>query len=115
MSELYEALEQEQQVATNYLYSARVKGDELDAAYWLGYLEGSTNAAALVYGPTPLEQTRRLWVASDGSFGTTELEQFNCENWTHDDWQELDAANDWDRLAVANKINRRFTQGSGVN
>lgn len=55
MSELYEALEQEQEAASDYLDAARDKNDQLEAAYWLGYLEGSTNAAALVYGPTPLE------------------------------------------------------------
>lgn len=55
MSELYEALELEQNAASEYLEAARNKGDQFEAAYWLGYLEGSTNAAALVYGPTPLE------------------------------------------------------------
>ena len=55
MSELYKALELEQNAASEYLEAARNKGDQLEAAYWLGYLEGSTNAAALVYGPTPLE------------------------------------------------------------
>lgn len=55
MSELYKALELEQKAASDYLDGARLKNDQLEAAYWLGYLEGSTNAAALVYGPTPLE------------------------------------------------------------
>ena len=55
MSELYKALELEQNAASEYLEAARNKGDQLEAAYWLGYLEGSTNASALVYGPTPLE------------------------------------------------------------
>lgn len=59
MTELYEALEQEQVNADAYLDAARDKGDELEAAYWLGYLEGSTNAAALVYGPTPLDESER--------------------------------------------------------
>ena len=54
MSELYEALEQEQSNAAAYLKAA-LEVSEIEAAYWLGYLEGSTNAAALVYGPTPLE------------------------------------------------------------
>ena len=55
MSQLYKALELEQKAASEYLEAARNKGDQLEAAYWLGYLEGSTNATALVYGPTPLE------------------------------------------------------------
>lgn len=55
MSELYTALEREQEAASDYLAAARNKGDQLEASYWLGYLEGSTNASALVYGPTPLE------------------------------------------------------------
>ena len=55
MSELYKALELEQRAASEYLEAARNQGDQSEAAYWLGYLEGSTNASALVYGPTPLE------------------------------------------------------------
>lgn len=59
MSELYEALEREQINCEIYADAARANGNLEEAAYWLGYLEATTNAAALIYGPTPLDETER--------------------------------------------------------
>ena len=55
MNNLEKTLEREQTTASSYLEAARAKSDQLEAAYWLGYLEATTNAAALIYGPTPLD------------------------------------------------------------
>ena len=105
-------LQREEQDAEAFQDEAKTAPEQ---EYWRGYGEAIINAASACYGPTPLDDIKRLWVASDGSFGTCEIEQFNAEKWTHDDWQELDAANDWDRLAVAIEISRRIAQESGAN
>lgn len=59
MSELYEALDQEQATASEYHRGNKIAGNTEAAAYWEGYADAMTNAAALVYGPTPLDESER--------------------------------------------------------
>lgn len=66
MTELYEALEREQQYAEKELDWLAVKAqtsysleNDKERSYWQGYYDAMTNAAALIYGPTPLDETER--------------------------------------------------------
>lgn len=59
MKELIEALETEQRNAEEYSDRCKAKGYDLLANYWEGYKDAMTNAAALIYGPTPLDETER--------------------------------------------------------
>lgn len=46
-----------------------------------------------------------MWVADDGSYGSGDVEEFDVSNWTTQDFNELDEADDSTRLIVARKIN----------
>jgi hypothetical protein len=46
-----------------------------------------------------------MWVADDGSYGSGDVEEFDVSNWTDEDFQELDEADDSTRLHVARQIN----------
>lgn len=51
--------------------------------------------------------SNQVWVAADGSWGDAEIKFFNTEKWTQEDFNELDDANDSDRLEVAQVIEYR--------
>lgn len=42
-----------------------------------------------------------LWISEEGTFGTGNLILVDTENWTDEDWEEIDNCNDWDRLQTA--------------
>ena len=46
-----------------------------------------------------------MWVADDGSYGSGDVEEFDVSNWTDEDFQEFDEADDSTRLYVARQIN----------
>lgn len=55
MNELIKALEKEAADASQYMKDALAYNDNLDARFWQGYAAAMNNAAALIYGPTPLD------------------------------------------------------------
>jgi hypothetical protein len=52
-----------------------------------------------------------LWVAEEGSYGTSNIILVDTTNWTDADWTELEECRDWDRLQTAIDISER-TEGS---
>jgi len=44
---------------------------------------------------------RDLWVTDCGSYGTTRIVLVDTENWTDEDWAEMEGRPDWDRLQTA--------------
>jgi hypothetical protein len=42
-----------------------------------------------------------LWVSEEGTFGTNNIILVSTENWTDEDWVELEESRDWDRLQTA--------------
>lgn len=113
MDELIKALTAEQTHAAAAMKEAEEKGEHYQGAYWEGYQDAINNAAALIYGPTPLEQEPKefrpftFWVADDGSTGSGEVLEFDTSNWTVSDWLEFDETTDDNRLQVAKEINHR--------
>lgn len=59
MDELIKALTDEETNAAAFLYQAEQERDAVAAAYWEGYQDAINNAAALIYGPTPLDESER--------------------------------------------------------
>ena len=55
MDELIKALTDEQTHAAAAMKEAEERGEHYQGAYWEGYQDAINNAAALIYGPTPLE------------------------------------------------------------
>ena len=52
-----------------------------------------------------------LWVSEEGTFGTSRLVLVDTENWTDEDWQELDESRDWDRFQTAIDISEKREGG----
>lgn len=59
---------------------------------------GETQVVMGTNGSTP------LWVAEDGSWGTTPLTIFDAHNWTANDFDTLDEASNSTKVAVARGI-----------
>jgi hypothetical protein len=46
-----------------------------------------------------------MWIADDGSYGSGDVEEFDTSRWTEEDFEAVENATDYDRLAVARHIN----------
>ena len=55
-----------------------------------------------------------LWVAEDGSWGTTPVTIFDAHNWTANHFDELDAASDGNKVDVAKAIADKVSKSSSV-
>ena len=55
MNELIKTLEKEAADAAQYMEDALAYDNNVEASFWRGYLNATNNAAALIYGPTPLD------------------------------------------------------------
>jgi hypothetical protein len=44
---------------------------------------------------------RDLWVAEDGSYGTSNIVLVDTGTWTDSDWERLEDAGDFERMEVA--------------
>lgn len=64
-------------------------------------LYNGTNDAKVVMGTNGATP---LWVAEDGSWGTSPITLFNAHHWTASDFQDLDDAADSDKVDVAKMI-----------
>lgn len=49
-----------------------------------------------------MKSTWDIWVARDGSYGTSEIGFFDTSKWSEDDWRDFDEAPDSEKLTVAN-------------
>ena len=49
-----------------------------------------------------MKSTWDIWVARDGSYGTSEIGFFDTSKWSEDDWRDFDEAPDHEKLTVAN-------------
>lgn len=48
-----------------------------------------------------------IWVADDGSWGSSAVMIFDAKNWTEKDFDKLDDASDSQRLEVAQSIQKK--------
>jgi len=48
-----------------------------------------------------------LWVSDEGTYGTNGLVLIDTENWTDEDWAELEESRDWDRFQTAIDISEK--------
>jgi len=48
--------------------------------------------------------TNKLYVTEYGSWGQEYFEVFDTTKWTYDDFDEMDAASDYDKLPLAREI-----------
>jgi hypothetical protein len=48
-----------------------------------------------------------LWVSDCGTYGTNQIVLVDTENWTDEDWAELEESRDWDRLQTAIDISEK--------
>ena len=49
-----------------------------------------------------------LWVAEDGTYGTSNIVLIDTSRWKDSDWEKLDDAGDWDRMEVAVEIDKKY-------
>jgi hypothetical protein len=47
-----------------------------------------------------------IWVADDGSFGAGEVVKFDTSRWTAEDFEEVENASDFERLEIAQRIDK---------
>ena len=55
-----------------------------------------------------------LWVAEDGSWGTTPVTIFDAHNWTSTQFDELDNAPDSDKVEVAKRISDKVSKSRSI-
>ncbi len=48
-----------------------------------------------------------MWIADDGSYGSGDVEEFDTSNWTEEDFDTVETANDEWRLTLAREINHK--------
>lgn len=54
--------------------------------------------------PAPEPEPAMMYVTAYGAWGMERFEVFNVDNWQADDFNDLDAASDWDKLPLARAI-----------
>lgn len=53
------------------------------------------------------------YFAADGNYGdASDILIVDTENWTNDDWADMDEARDSDRLELAKKIAAKYNKGN---